>query len=335
MRVSFAGGGTDVSPYPETRGGAVLSVAVNRFCHASLTPRTDSLLSIKSLDYGHSLTIPAGHIGEYGGGPLAFLVAALRAAGDLEGGLDLVVASEAAPRSGLGASSAMTVAVLGAIRAWKERRWTDGDIAELAYRAERLDAGQSGGRQDQYAAAFGGFNYFEFLGDRTLVNPVNLHPEVAGQLQANLLLCFTGKPHPEEDLIQKQVSSFRAGDPSVLRSLDGLKGLAAAMRHALTQGDLDDFAKLLDLGWEFKKSLADGITDGTIDEMYQAAMNAGAQGGKLLGSGGGGHLLLFCPPEKRGQVLERIVDLGATEVSFSFCHAGVQALYQAGEIYAN
>lgn len=334
MRVSFAGGGTDVSPYPETRGGAVLSMAISRFCHASLTPRGDANVNIRLLDYGNVLTVPVDRLPDINGGPLAPLVATLRAAGDLERGFDLVVASEAAPKSGLGASSALVVAVLGAIRAWKGSPWTDGEVAELAYRAERLDAGQSGGRQDQYAAAFGGLNFFEFLPERTLVNPIHLSCEVAAELQANLLLCFTGKPHPKEDLIQKQVSSFRAGDPKVLSALDRLKELAVSMREALMRGDLAGFAWLLSEGWEYKKSLAEGITDQGIDRMYQAAVKAGALGGKLLGSGGGGHLLLYCPPERREHVVRQVAALGGSEVPFTFSPAGVQARHLAGETYA-
>lgn len=334
MRVSFAGGGTDVSPYPETRGGAVLSAAITRHCHASLTPRQDGIVSIRSLDYGIGLAAPRDRLPQVSRGPLGLLLAILRAAGDLGRGLDLVVASEAAPKSGLGASSALVVAVLGAVRVWQERPWTDGEIAELAYYIERVDAGVSGGRQDQYAAAFGGFNFMEFLPEQTVVNRLHLPPDVAGRLRAGLLLCFTGKAHPETDLIRRQVASFKAGDPKVLKALDRLKELAGSMREALVKGDLTGFAGLLAEGWEHKKALAEGISDPAIDAMYRAAVEAGALGGKLLGSGGGGHLLLCCPPDRRDQVKQAVAALGATEVPFAFSPTGVQVRSLAGETCA-
>jgi D-glycero-alpha-D-manno-heptose-7-phosphate kinase len=326
LRISFAGGGTDVSPYPETRGGAVLSTAINRFCHASLTPRHDGLVKLKSLDYGVSLSCPVDRLGmETASGPLGLLIAILRAAGDLSSGLELVVGSEAAPGSGLGASSALVVAVLGAIGAWRGRGWTQGDLAELAYRVERLDLGLSGGRQDQYAASFGGVNFFEFLCGCTVVNRLSVPSRVMHELHSNLLLCYTGKGHPQTDIIGKQVAAFRAGEQKVTAALDRLKELAMEMRDALECADLDTFAELMAQGWEHKKSLADGISDSAIDHMYSAALNAGAQGGKLLGSGGGGHLLVYCRPGRRQDVIRAVRGAGGREVTFGFHEAGVQA----------
>ncbi|MDP2872413.1 MAG: GHMP kinase [Bacillota bacterium] len=334
LRVSFAGGGTDVSPYPETAGGAVLSVAINRFCRAVLAPRRDGLVFVRSLDYGVSHVFPIDRVPDLTG-PLALTGAVLRAAGDLGSGLDLVSASEAAPGSGLGASSALVVAILGAVRAWQGRPWTNAQLAELAYRVERIDLGLSGGRQDQYAAVFGGLNFLEFLPGRTIVNRLQLPRGVDDGLKASLLLCYTGKGHPNEDLIGQQVASFRAGERKVVAALEHLKELAVVMKQALERGDLESFAGLLAQGWEHKKALADGISDPAIDRMYQAALDAGALGGKLLGSGGGGHLLLFCPPSSRARVVGAVQGHGCREVPFDFSPGGVEATISGGDPVAS
>ncbi len=322
LRVSFAGGGTDVSPYPETKGGAVLSTAITRFCHATLRPRRDGLVRIASQDYGRALTFPADRIPPADGN-LDLLKGTVRGAGDLGSGCDILVRSDVAPGSGLGASSALVVAALAVLHAWQGGRPTGHELAEQAFRVERVDLGISGGRQDQYAAAFGGFNYIEFLPSQTVVHPLCLPRALLNELQYHLLLWYTGENHPARDITAAQVEAYRAGEGTVVDSLDELKNLAVAMHRAILSYDLRTFGRLLAEGWEHKKRLASGISTGRIDALYMAARSAGATGGKLLGSGGGGHILLFCPDGAKARVTQALSQLGGSEAPMEFCRQGV------------
>jgi len=328
LRISFAGGGTDVPPYPETKGGAVLSTAITRYCRVTLRPRADGKVRVASQDYDIALTFPADRVPP-NDGRLDLIKGVLRAAGDLDRGCDLLVRSDVAPGSGLGASSSLVIAALAVVHAWKRIELKRYDLAELAYKIERLDLRMSGGKQDQYAAAYGGFNYIEFLGRTTRVCPLYLPRPVLNELDHHLLLWYTGESHPERDLIGEQAEAFRAGKEAVADSLDELKQIASEMRDALEDGNLRLFGRLMAQGWECKKRLADGITTGRIDELYNAACHAGAAGGKLLGSGGGGHLLLFCPDGTRARVVNALAARGGHEVPLGFCRHGVD-VWEAG-----
>jgi D-glycero-alpha-D-manno-heptose-7-phosphate kinase len=322
LRVSFAGGGTDVPPFPETEGGLVLNATINRYAWGSLHLREDDQISIHSVDFGLSETFGTGD--DFGfDGKLGLAKAAVRqfARGS---GFDLLLHSNAPPGSGLGASSAMMVALIGALKELERLPMTDYELAELAHRIEREDLGIGGGRQDQYAATFGGFNFIEFDADRTVVNPLRIRDDVLLELEHNLLLVYTGMTRQSDHIIDDQTSRFERREDDTVRGLREQKELATAMKNALLRGRLDEFGDLLATSWEAKKRLSDRITNARIDELYAAARAAGAVGGKVTGAGGGGFLLIYCGERARHDVAERLSGMDALVDDFAFESAGLR-----------
>jgi D-glycero-alpha-D-manno-heptose-7-phosphate kinase len=323
LRISFAGGGTDVSPYPETRGGAVLSTTIDMYAYATAAARADGLIRLVSLDLGQERAFTANDFPSLTC-PLRILVGAVSATGAPAGGVTLSVRTDAAPGSGLGSSSSVAVAALGALLALRGRHLAPSQLAELAYRVERQDCGIPGGRQDQYAAAYGGLNYIEFGSGPARVQPVPAARRTLLELQHNLLLCFTGQARTDSGIIGRQRRGFEAGHPEVLDALDGLRRQAHDMRRCLAEGDIRGFANLLNAGWQHKKRLAQGISDPHIDELHDAAMRCGAIGGKLLGAGGGGFMLLCCPDYAQAPVRQAVHRLGGEVRRFRFVRRGLE-----------
>lgn len=322
LRISFAGGGTDVMPYTRDHGGAVLSATVDLYAFASLRARADDEYHV-SADDGTSARFadPADMVFD---GHLDLVKAVLRTMAP-DGGLDLHLFSDAPPGSGLGSSSAMVVAMLAAVAAHQRLHVESYDIARRAYQVERVDLRQAGGMQDQYATAFGGFNYIEFLDeDRVIVNPLRIAPDVLNELHGSLLLCHTGITRKSGGILARQVAGVQEKRAASIDALDRIKALTAVMKEALLTGDLGAFAAGLNDGWVEKQRLADGITNDRIDELYATGMKAGALGGKVTGAGGGGFLLLFCPFTKRPQIAQAMEDAGARVVQFHFEEKGVQ-----------
>jgi len=323
LRVSFAGGGTDVDPYPSDQGGLVLSATVNRYATATLLPADGDGIGLHSLDLGVDERLTLGERPSFNG-RLDLVKAAVRQVyPDLPGGMDLYVSSDAPPGSGLGASSTLVVALLGVLGVWAGRRWSLYELAESAYRAERLDLGIDGGRQDQFAACFGGFNLIEFRGGHTVVNPLRVDRRVLWELDDNLIFCWTGRTRLGARIIASQVTAYRRGKRATVDALRELKQLALDLKDALLRGRTLEFGELLHCAWETKKRLTPAISDEHIDALYAAARAAGAVGGKLLGAGGGGYLLLYCPFDRRPAVCARLAELGGEVVSFSFEHHGL------------
>lgn len=323
LRLSFSGGGTDVSPYPEECGGVVLSATIDKYCYASLKPRRDARFSIHSLDLGlvaryeHARRIrPDGNLNL-----IQTVVRALRP----RRGADLTVHTDAPPGSGLGASSTLVVALLTVLHEWLGRPVTDYEIAELAYRIERVDLGIAGGRQDQYAAAFGGFNFIEFQRDATIVNPLRVAPDVVHELEYRLLLCYVGRTRFSGKIIEEQTASYKSGVEATVRALDGLKALTIEMRNALLRGRLDEMGDLLHAAWKHKRELAEHISSPEIDELYERARKAGAIGGKMPGAGGGGYFLFLCKAQKKHEVAEAARAWGAQLVPVAFSTRGATA----------
>lgn len=336
LRISLAGGGTDVSPYPEERGGAVLNCTINKYAYATLgfDPHGSGRVAVRSLDYNVSVDYQRAEDLAYNG-ELDLVKAALRVlrpstngAAVPEGDLELFLHSDAPPGTGLGSSSTMCVALLGAFQRWLRQPWTPYEVAELAYRIERVELGMRGGRQDQYAAAFGGFNFIEFHRDSTIVNPLKIPPDVVNELAYRLLLCYTGSSRTRgfgDDLMLRQQESFRAHRPDTVQALDATKELAVAMKNELLRGRLDEMGRLLDEGWQLKKRFTDGISNDQIDQFYDRARAAGALGGKLVGAGGGGFILLFCDFARRAEVAKAVESAGGRVVEFALEMSGVQS----------
>ncbi len=321
MRISFCGGGTDVSPYPEEKGGVVLSTTIDKYAYASLRPVDDGTIKVTSLDYDIVAKYNADEL--LYDGELDLVKAAINKFGANQG-MELFLHSDAPPGSGLGSSSTMVVCLIGALKHWLKKPLTDYEIAELAYEVERKDLGIKGGMQDQYAATFGGFNFIEFLGKTVVVNPLRIKPDVLNELNYRLLLCYTGRTRLSARILEHQTESYVKKEERVVKALDALKELTIEMKNALLQGRLNDFGVLLHEAWLNKKNLDANISSSHIDELYEAAREAGATGGKILGAGGGGYLLVFCPFDKKHLIAQRLEELGGQVVEFSFDLDGLQ-----------
>ncbi len=323
LRLSFSGGGTDVSPYPEERGGVVLSTTIDKYCYATLRPRRDARFTIHSHDlnlvarYGSTRVMRLdGHLDL-----IKAVVKALKA----RAGADLSIHTDAPPGSGLGASSTLVVALIGVLREWLNRPLTDYEVAELAYRIERQDLHIAGGRQDQYAATFGGFNFIEFHRDTTVVNPLRVRPDVLFELEYRLLLCYLGQTRFSGKIIERQTENYQSGRAETVEALDGLKEITYEMKNALLRGQVDRFGDLLDVAWRHKRNLEEHISSPEIDELYARARRAGALGGKMPGAGGGGYFFFLCGAERKSKVAEVVREGGAQLVPVTFSAQGVTA----------
>jgi D-glycero-alpha-D-manno-heptose-7-phosphate kinase len=322
LRISFCGGGTDVPPYPQERGGIVLSTTIDKYAYATLIPAEGEGLTVRSLDYNvvAKYDTPADLVYN---GELDLVKAALKWMG-IHGGCRLFLHSDAPPGSGLGSSSTMAVALVGLLQRYLKRPMTAYEIAEAAYIIERKELGIQGGMQDQYAATFGGFNLIEFNPSSVIVNPLRVSPDTLSELEYHLVLCYTGRTRLSANILRDQVESYRQKKEDVMSALDEMKRLTVDMKNALLTGRLDDFGRLMHDTWIQKKKLASQISNPEIERMYQAALSTGAIGGKILGAGGGGYLLLYCDFEKKHLVTEALDKLGGEVVEFKFDHEGLR-----------
>jgi D-glycero-alpha-D-manno-heptose-7-phosphate kinase len=322
LRVSFAGGGTDVSPFPETEGGVGLSATIDRYAYGSLRRRHDGTVSIESVDFGLSLNFPATEDPTFDGKLDLVKAAIRRLCKDDDSGYDLVLRSNAPPGSGLGSSSTMMVALVGLLREYYGLQLSDYEVAHLAWEIERRDLGIKGGLQDQYAATFGGFNYIEF-GEQVIVNPLRIRDSTINELELNLLLCYTGVTRESANIIADQTSRVQSAESQALEGLRAQKALAVQMKAALLRGELDAFGELLGQAWSEKKKMSPLITNSLIDEAYELALRHGAAGGKVTGAGGGGYILFYCDFTRKHRVAEALEKLGAEVTEFSFERKGL------------
>jgi D-glycero-alpha-D-manno-heptose-7-phosphate kinase len=325
LRISFAGGGTDVEPYLSERGGVVLSTTIDKYAYGSMRFRDDRQITVTSLDYDivakYSLDEPLIPDGQ-----LALVKAVICRLNreNHDQGLGFFLHSDAPPGSGLGSSSTLVVALIGLFCRWLHLPLTNYEIADLAYQIERVDMGFRGGKQDQYAATFGGFNYIEFSRDATIVNPLRVPPDVLNELQYNLLLRYTGKSRRSDPIIDTQVQGYVQRSEDVVRAMDELKQIAVALKNALLQSRLDDFGALLHQAWISKKRMAAQISAPYIDELYETARAHGALGGKISGAGGGGYMFFYCPFDHKHLIAEQLERLGAQVVGLNFDLYGLQ-----------
>ena len=324
VRLSFAGGGTDVTPYTEEHGGCAVSATINKYAWASIELRKDKEISLQDSYTREHIYSDFSKL-EYGG-KLDLLIAVLKKMHNKNSGINLRLRGDIPPRSGLGSSASAFCATIGVFNHMlKEARMTDYEIAEMAYDLERDELGNLGGRQDQYATVFGGFNFIEFKGnDNVRVNPIKLRKSTLIELEKNLVLVHVMDRKKSGDILKDQVKSYVDGKNTVVDALNHVKGFAQDTNRALRKGDLNWFGDLLHEGWIAKKKFSPMISNDYIDKIYSIAKKNGAVGGKVLGAGGGGHMILYCEPGKEEKVKEKVEKAGSHVRSFSFDMDGLQ-----------
>lgn len=322
FRVSFGGGGSDVAPYCWEHGGAVVNTTIDKFARARLVPN-DGQIVLRSVDFGTAEQFNTGTRLEYSGGDLDLIKAVVNQF-ETPNGFELTTETDLPAGSGMGGSSSVAVAVIGAIAAFTGVSMDSHDVAELAYYAEREDLGVSGGYQDQYAAAFGGLNHTSFQDHDTTVTPLSLSEDLRHMLEARSLLFYTGETHDSNEIHEEMDEQYRESPVDERERRDRLKTVAQEMQQALNRADLTEFGELLHRGWEVKQQLSDRITNPRINEIYSTARENGALGGKILGAGGGGHLLLFTEPGSTFNVKQALNKYSLQSVNVSFDTDGLQ-----------
>jgi D-glycero-alpha-D-manno-heptose-7-phosphate kinase len=326
LRLGFAGGGTDVAPYPEEHGGAVLNATIDRYAYVSLEETGGREAEVFSLDYDMHQSLDIGREVSFDG-QLDLVKGAIncfRKDYGLNHGFRLSLRNDAPPGSGLGSSSSMAVALVQALADFCRVPLGLNETAELALRIERVDVGIAGGKQDQYAAAFGGVNFLEFEKDRTIVNPLRINRDTVNELESCMVLGYLGVTRQSGHVIEAQVDNYRQGRNGTVTALHRLKELAYSCKNALLCGTLEEFGQLVDEEWRQKRLLAAGISNEHIDAVYDHASEAGAWGGKISGAGGGGFMFFVADPERRPAVLRSLTADGVAVMPFSFTDHGVE-----------
>jgi D-glycero-alpha-D-manno-heptose-7-phosphate kinase len=324
VRVSFAGGGTDFEAYYARFGGLVVSATIDKYIYVFLTVNKGESIQIMSSDYRtfHRQRAEEDMVWD---GDLALPRAVLNHFGIREG-FSMFLASQVPPGTGLGSSSAVTVAVVKAVSGALGLRLSKQEIAELACFVEIEKLGMPIGKQDQFAAAYGGINAIAFESGGVTVEPLALRPETVEALEREVLLFYTGAARDAARVLDAQKRAVVADDATVLTSLHAIKTMAMEMRRCLLAGDLGGVGELLHASWEQKKRLAPGISNARIDECYETARAHGAVGGKIAGAGGGGFLMLYCPAARVTRVTEALERLGLRRMDFAVDRDGARIL---------
>lgn len=322
VRISFGGGGSDLTHFFAGEGGAVINTTISLYSHATLRVRKDEQVIIHSRDLGESFYAPDlqgvfSQKGNFG------LIQALLKAVHPDFGFELFLHSDFPMNSGLGGSAVVSAAVLGCFNQFRQDKWDLHELAELAFQAERLYHGVAGGWQDQYATVFGGFNFMEFRMDQNIVHPLRIHPDILLELEESLILCDTGTPHDSGDIHQDQRQQMQ--QESVLQMVKSNVELTYRMRNHLLRGRLLQFGQSLHEAWQFKRQFSSKISNARLDQIYESAMNHGAVGGKLLGAGGGGFFIFYVPPFRKHELMNNIEAAGLKVNPFRFEQEGLRA----------
>jgi D-glycero-alpha-D-manno-heptose-7-phosphate kinase len=327
LRLGLAGGGNDVSPYSDIYGGAILNATIDQYAHCTIEETSGDTIVICASDLGEEreyqseLKLPLdGHLDLHKGiynrimqdfkisGPLSFKITTY---------------CDAPPGSGLGSSSTLVVAVLKAFTEWLNLPLGDYDLAYLAYKIERIDLKLKGGKQDQYAATFGGFNFIEFYkDDRVIVNPLRIKRWIVDELEASIVLYYTGVSRSSSRIIEEQQRNTQMGVQSSIEATHKIKKNSFIMKEALLKGDIGRFASEIASAWENKKNMATAITTSHIDKIYNAAIESGAYAGKVSGAGGGGFMFFVINPVNRSGLIKTLNDFDGRVINFHFSEDG-------------
>lgn len=330
LRLGLAGGGTDISPYCDEFGGMVLNATINMYAYCNIEELDGERVVFNAADrnkkaeYQAESNLPIDgqldlHKGTYNriikefnnGKPLSFC---------------MTTYSDVPAGSGLGSSSTMVVAILKAFVEWLNLPLGEYDIAHLAYEIERNDIGLSGGKQDQYAATFGGFNFMEFYEkNRVIVNPLRIKNWIMDELESSIVLYFTGVSRESARIIDEQRKNVMTCHEQSIQAMHEIKGDAYAMKEAVLKGDIITFSKILGKSWEAKKRMAHLISNSHIDTVYTAALENGAYAGKVSGAGGGGFMMFVVDPVKKLCVIDALNEFnGGKVMSFHFVTDGTK-----------
>jgi len=327
LRLGLAGGGTDVSPYSDDYGGAILNATISMYAYTTLEPRDDGKIVLQTLDRGEyfeydsiealpidgDLDLIKGVynriVKDFVGKPLSFTLSTF---------------VDAPAGSGLGTSSTFCVSIIGAFVEWLKLPLGEYDIAQLAYDIERVDLAMAGGKQDQFCACFGGVNFMEFFEkDRVVVNPLRIKKRYLNELEYNTLLYYTGTSRLSAKIINDQTKNIKSGSEKPLESMHLLKEQAFQMKEVLLKGKVDAIGDILNQSWLAKKKLASSISNPVIDEIYETAIKNGASGGKISGAGGGGFMMIYCPGNSRYKVIEGLQHFGGEFRKYIFEENGL------------
>ncbi|MDD5961094.1 MAG: dehydrogenase [Candidatus Onthomorpha sp.] len=328
LRLGLAGGGTDVSPFSDIYGGCILNATISLYAYCDIVPRQDGKIIFITEDRGERFESVSKRELPMDGNLDLLKAIYNRVIKDFDlpaQSFELHTFVDAPAGSGLGTSSTLVVAVLGAFVQWLSLPLAEYDIASLAYSIEREDLCLAGGKQDQYAATFGGFNFMEFYSDnKVIVNPLRIKDKIINELSRNIVLFYTSTSRDSAAIIERQQKNVISNNTKSIDAMQQLKKQAVLMKEALLKNDLDKIGDILNLGWEYKRQMASGISTNLFEDVYRAALEAGARGGKISGAGGGGYIFFYCPDCVRYKVIDVLNNFGGKVRRFEFTKEGLQ-----------
>ncbi len=324
VRISLAGGGTDMPEYYEKYGGNVVSSTISLFTYLIIKPRNDDSFQAFSADFeSHQSKTSYKKLKAKVGTEIA--VSVIRHL-NFKNGADFVIGSDVQPGSGLGASSSLTVNFINTISKLQKKKFSNKQIAEKAFFVERNLLFHPIGKQDDYSASYGGLNYIKFSKNNTTVTPIKLKKSKSNELQNNLLLFFIGTTRKSSSVLSTQLMKTKNSESTTLNSLHKVNDLGKDLFKALKRSDLTKVGEILDEGWKEKKNFTKQVSNPKIDKIYENAIKNGAIGGKLTGAGAGGHMLFYCEPKKQKMVKNEMERLGLKYVDFKFYQKGAKVL---------
>lgn len=323
-----------MSPYSDMYGGLVLNATINLYAYCMIEETSDGCIAIDSLDSASKEKLPLARRVDDSCGARLIKGVYNRVMKDFNCDLksfSITTYNDAPAGSGLGTSSTMVVAILKAFVEWRSLPLGDYEIARLAFEIERIDLNLSGGKQDQYAASFGGFNYMEFQPSGTvIVNPLKIKRWIVDELQASLVLYFTGRSRSSASIIDEQIRNSREGEDSYIENMHRIRQSAVDMKLAVLKGDMKEFSRILGDAWEAKKKMAGSISNPVIEKAFETALSSGAESGKVSGAGGGGFIMFFVNPANRQNLIEALSGLDGRVMPFEFTEGGAHGwkIYQ-------
>ena len=328
LRIGLAGGGTDVSPYSDLYGGAILNATLSLYANATIEPLEENVIILEAIDrnemerYDWDNSLPID-------GKLNLLKGVYNRIqkdyGIKQSGFHLSTYVDAPAGSGLGTSSTLVVAIIGVFTEMLRLPLGEYDMAHYAFEIERKDLNLAGGRQDQYAATFGGVNFMEFYADdKVIVNPLRVNQQHLFELENNLLLYYTATNRESAEIIKKQSKNVTDKKEKSIEAMHQLKHQAQMMKEALLKGRMNEIGEILDFGFQQKRQMAEGISNPMMEDIYEAAKKAGATGGKISGAGGGGFMIFYCPANTKYKVIKSLENFGGRHRNYQFTEHGLK-----------